>query len=295
MKTEDLITFLKIVELQNMHRVADELNITQSAVTKSLSRIESELGIRLFQRTASGMALTEAGAVFARRSKAIHLNLADAMNEMAELREGQRGFIRFGLTTSCLSKTGSAAIRIFKQNRPMAKFQLVVGTTPSLIRHLMDGDLDLAFGVISDNIPENVASEILHEHATVLVVRKGHPLTRAAQAGDLRNYEWILPPHNRVLRQWLETMFHDAGWPAPNVAIETDATGLLMPPIILQTDLVGIMYEDAYRSLKSMDITSLDDLVPPLRHKVGLMWRKGGYLSPIVEDFQSLLRSLSAA
>jgi len=52
------------------------------------------------------------------------------------------------------------------------------------------------------------------------------------------------------------------------------------------------MYEDAYRSLKGMDITSLDDLVPPLRHKVGLMWRKGGYLSPIVQDFKSLLKDV---
>lgn len=293
MKTEDLMVFLKIAELQNMHRVADEFAMTQSAVTKSLNRVELELGIKLFHRTARGMVLTEAGEVFARRSKTIHLNLTDALNEMAELREGQRGFIRFGLTTHGWSETGSVAIRTFKQNRPMAKFQLVVSTTPSLVRQLLDGELDLAFGVISDHIPENIDCEVLQQHATVLVVRRGHPLTHAENVADLSGYEWVLPPRHRILRQWVEDKFNDEDLPTPNIAIETDATGILMTPIIQQSDLIGVMYEEAYRSLEGKTLASLNHLVPPLSHKVGLMWRKGGYLSPIVEDFKALLKAVS--
>src|SRR5690606_17628493 len=117
--------------------------------------------------------------------------------------------------------------------------------------------------------PESIAYKVLHEDSTVAVVRREHPLTQAVKIRDLLDFEWILPPKTRRLRQWLEDKFQEYGLEPPNVAIETDATGTLIIPLILQSDLIGMMYEDAYRSLSGGGISSLDRLVPPSRHKVG--------------------------
>lgn len=97
--------FVAVVECGNFAQAAEKLNVTRSAVGKTISRLEQRLGVALFQRTTRRQALTEEGEVFYLQSRRALDSLRDAENEI------QRGKTRYkgGCESACRCCLVSAA------------------------------------------------------------------------------------------------------------------------------------------------------------------------------------------
>jgi DNA-binding transcriptional LysR family regulator len=89
--------FLAVLEHGRLTTAADELCVTQPALSKSLRRLEDELGVPLFQRTPSGMVPTTYGITLGRRARLIQLESLSARTELQMLREGGFGSITIGI------------------------------------------------------------------------------------------------------------------------------------------------------------------------------------------------------
>lgn len=163
-------------------RAADEVGVAQPTLSKSISRLEDELGIRLFERSGSGAKATPMGALIVARAERI-IQDADRLRRDIELSaSGQIGEARIGfgpaLRTVFLPRFAEAlAIR-----RRNLRLTLSVQHRDRLLEDLQAGTLDIVMMARADELDEReyVQTEIFRDVAAALVAPT-HPLARLAE------------------------------------------------------------------------------------------------------------------
>jgi DNA-binding transcriptional LysR family regulator len=93
----DIVTFVRVVSAGSFVAAAQNLGVTASAVSKSVSRLEERLGTRLLNRTTRSLSLTDVGGEFYSRCQALVAQLQDAESEVVETRQRPRGLLRVDL------------------------------------------------------------------------------------------------------------------------------------------------------------------------------------------------------
>src|SRR5690606_41990740 len=96
MRLQDLRVFLHVAEQGSLHRSAEALGLTQSALSKTLARLERQVGLQLFERTARGVTPTEAGATLMRHARQALPAMSDLEEELGGHRGARAGTRRLG-------------------------------------------------------------------------------------------------------------------------------------------------------------------------------------------------------
>lgn len=89
--------FVRVAETESFTRTAEELGLTQSSVSKAVSRLESRLGVKLLQRSTRRMKLTEAGVSYFQRAKALLFDVTEMEADVMGSEEGMSGTIRIAV------------------------------------------------------------------------------------------------------------------------------------------------------------------------------------------------------
>ena len=173
----ELQAFKAIAELGSLGKAADALNLTQPALTRTLKRLEHQLGVSLFERHAHGTTLTEYGRALEPHAS---LMLAESLNATRELREmlGQeRGVVRVGTVASAVENFLPEAIARLTAERPGLQVQIVEGLADTLAVQLAKGDVDLVIGFAmpqTEGVSLVLASE--WQEGCHIVCAADHPL-----------------------------------------------------------------------------------------------------------------------
>ncbi len=138
--------FYTVAKSGSLTKAAQELYISQPAVSQSVKQLESLFGISLFNRTHKGMELTAAGGklIFKRVEEALKL-IEEAENSISVLKTSASGTIRIGATDSIFSHLLSDKIALFNEKYPAVKLELISSTSPEILCKLKDGGCDVAF------------------------------------------------------------------------------------------------------------------------------------------------------
>ncbi|CAG9165777.1 LysR family transcriptional regulator [Cupriavidus respiraculi] len=291
METRDLEYVLAVSTQGGIGRAAESLGISQPALTKAIQRVEAQIGLPLFERTARGMSPTQAGAAFIDRARRIRLEYEDALKEMGDMRTGELGVLRLGYSPSMPNPLVLGACRQLMTERPVARLRLVRKLAPELMDLLIEGELDLALAPVPrQRVGEFVVRELFHDRLAV-VADPGHPLLgrRGLTLADLVDQDWLLPGPHIVLRQQVEAAFRQQGLPAPKLRIETDFGSASLFHLVQGTQLLSIASAvgvNVGMRLRPLDLGTeqLD-----LRRRVGVMSRAGGYLSPLAQRMVEIL------
>lgn len=294
MRIEDLQLFLTIARTRNLHRAAEAEQLTQSALTKMLHRLEAELGVKLFERAPRGLELTDIGCSFAKRVTQMNLQLGQALQEVADMRLGELGVVRFGIGPALAESVYTPAALAFLANRPKVRYELSVQHAHVLIDQVADGRVDLVLAALPHLMPAELDHETLFMQQIHVVAREGHPLlsghlhTRAALAGQA----WLLPAHGTILRDWAERWHAEAGLAPPIVAIESDAPPSVLAGLLRRSELLAPMSLEVLGNPANHGFATLDHMVAPLEQPIALMWRRDAYLSPLVTDFRRAIEQV---
>src|SRR3990172_7350615 len=100
MDFQRLIVFRAVARHLNFSRAADELHLSQPAVSKHIHQLEAELGVRLFQRLGKRVELTEAGRIVADYAQRVSVLTEEVRRVIGELQGLQRGHLRIGASTT---------------------------------------------------------------------------------------------------------------------------------------------------------------------------------------------------
>jgi DNA-binding transcriptional LysR family regulator len=225
-----LRAFLAIVQFGSLGRAAEDLYVTQSALTKIIQRLENQVGASLFERTTHGMMLTSYGSAFEPYATLIVAEADNAVRELEAMRGLEKGLIKVGSVASALEGILPAAIDKLLIQWPGLQIRIVEGLADELAILLSKGDIDLA---IAFSMPEtdelSLVSESGWQEGCHVVAATTHPLrTRGElQLADLMNEKWVMPSKKMGPREEWNTVFLHQGLVPPTVTVETRSVGAM--------------------------------------------------------------------
>lgn len=138
--------FNTVAKCGSLTKAAQELFISQPAVSQSIKQLEGQLGVTLFNRTHRGMELSAAGGklIFKKVDEALRL-LDEAENTFTDMRTTDTATIRIGATDSIFYYILADKIAQYNQKYPSVKFELISSTSPYTVNQLKEGRCDIAF------------------------------------------------------------------------------------------------------------------------------------------------------
>lgn len=144
MNLRQITYFIAVAEELSFRAAAQRLNVSQPPVSIQIRELEAELGVRLFDRSTQKVALTDAGAVFLRRARAIARSLEDARDEIAAM-AGSGGVLRLGYMSSAMLYTLSpilARLRAMSGRMTLGLHQM---PPDDQLRAVARGEIDAGF------------------------------------------------------------------------------------------------------------------------------------------------------
>jgi DNA-binding transcriptional LysR family regulator len=166
-------------------RAAEDLGLSQSALSRAIQALERDFGMRLFDRDRAGVILTEQGRWVVERAEALLTSATDFEHQVSFAVKGAEGRTRFGLTDVAASALLPATLSTRLTNTPAFSHEVLVGNVETLWLELAQGQIE--FMVCSEwtsswGIPEGlpVRIEPLDDFPISLIVRKAHPLLGGA-------------------------------------------------------------------------------------------------------------------
>ncbi len=164
-------TFLEIVDTGNFNRAAERLSVTQSTVSMRIRALEDELGRPLFVRSKSGTQLTAAGIQFRRYATTMVRTWEQARQELA-LPPGFRTVLTVGGQLSLWDRLLVQWIPWMRTAMPDVALKAEVGLSDGLMRHLIEGLLDLGIMYSPLSRPGLHIEKLLEEHLVLLSTRR---------------------------------------------------------------------------------------------------------------------------
>ena len=177
-------------------RAAQALNVTQSAVTKSVADIEREIGYPLFERLARGVATTDAGRAFIDRAQRILVDIEQLIDDSRNARVAREMTLRLMICPASLEGLLNRAVRSFISTSPGCRVHLFAATIERGIELLRQGDVDLCLGA-RDRLEavNGFCCHPLPDLIASLFIRKDHPLAGISQPSrdEIARYPIIVP------------------------------------------------------------------------------------------------------
>lgn len=275
LKLRHLQLLVALDELGNVSRVADHLNVTQPAVSKTLAQIEEGLQVPLFERTPRGMEPTEHGACLVRHARDILSRLATARDELSDISGGRITRVSMGVLPATACVLVPRFIARLEAEATDVAINVREGTMNTLLPALHAGDIDIVVGQLPERrLPAEFDSELLYEDPLSVVVRRDHPLTtmRALEWRHIAGYPMVLPTQAASTRAPIDNFLMDQGLDVPRRHLESIST-LTNVGVLQFTDSVGFMAHDLARHYAAQGALQVLPLaLPNVTIRVGLVW-----------------------
>ena len=136
-------TFLAVCRHLNYTRAAEELNITQPAVTQHIQYLQAHYGARLFDYRDKRLTLTPEGEALRRAAVTMLHDERKLQRDLADMRAGRQS-IRFGATLTIGEYALPRPLATYMKRHPEVDVHLLVDNTETLLSKLSDGSLDFA-------------------------------------------------------------------------------------------------------------------------------------------------------
>lgn len=218
--TPRLAQFATVAKEEHLTRAARELAMPQSTLSRSIARLEADLGVSLLARHGRTVSLTPAGRAFAESVERALGEVERAAESVRSDADPQSGKVAFGFLHTMGPETVPELIREFRADYPRVRFSLVQSYGEDMIERMREGELDLC---LTSPVPEaaDLETRRLAEQRLLLVVPADHRLAarsrvRLAEAAD-EPFVTLEPGYG--LRRLTESLCRQAGF-TPRIAFE---------------------------------------------------------------------------
>jgi LysR family hydrogen peroxide-inducible transcriptional activator len=191
MEFDQLRYFLRVAQLANFTRAAEAVGISQPALSRSILRLEEELGQPVFERQGRSLALTEAGTLLQGRAQQILSLVEDTKAEICD--DGQSGRVRIGAIPTIAPYFLPDVLRTFTAEFPKARLVVQENTTDVLLKNCTQSEIDLA--ILALPVPARYLEvEELFDEELLLVLPPAHPLVkkRTIRLSDVEPFPFVL-------------------------------------------------------------------------------------------------------
>jgi LysR family transcriptional regulator, transcription activator of glutamate synthase operon len=292
MELRQLRSVEAVARHRHFTRAAEELHVAQSALSHQIARLERELGTPLFERTSRRVTPTEAGQAIAARARRVLAEVDAARAEVDELRGVLRGRIRIGPLLPAGDLDVPGLLARFSRAHPGVEVSLREGIAADMLGFLAADELDAAFCLLADAIPDELAAERLTDEEVVAAFAPDRaPPAPHVSVADLARYAIVAPRRGSSITSVLDRLFADAGMPL-RLALESG------DPFLLRALAArGFATAILPRSLTALEGPALEvrSLHPAVRLPVALVWRRERNAPPAARAFVEFVLGETAA
>ena len=222
-----LVVFRKVADQLSFRKAAEELYLTQPAVSLQIKALEEDLGVQLFDRTGTHIELTAAGRVLLRFAEQASSILEQAENEIAALSGDHAGHLALGASTTIAQYVLPRMLGEFAREYPRVQSTLISGNTEEIVQAVEDQKIALGF-IEGPARSRGVKTEPFLKDELVLIVSTAHELAERASisAAELRSAPLLMRERGSGTRRVVELALERQGLKrnSMNIIMELDST-----------------------------------------------------------------------
>jgi DNA-binding transcriptional LysR family regulator len=218
--------FIEVVDSESLSKAAKRMNLSQPALSKSIQRLEEELGVSLFDRLGC-LELTPMGQALLPHARSL-INLArDTETEMARRRDGELGELKLACGPTAAEVFVAPAVAEISRTKPKIKITAHVLKFSKLPGLLLDGKVEIAIAEL-EVFAGNPEFEIipLPSYPIVFFGRAGHPLAgrRSVEPGEFFSYPVAAQPLPKWVQLWMAGLKNNSGGSAGNFGVSFECS-----------------------------------------------------------------------
>lgn len=284
--------FVATANLGQVSRAAKELAISQSAITAAIKELESQVGVRLFERTAQGMELTEAGRRFLAAANRILTSVDEALATTTAT-DTVSGTLSVATSYTVLGYFLPPHLERLSKRFPNLHIKLYELSREMIEDGLVTNRFDMAVVLTSNIANPELVTETLLSSQRRLWVPAGHRLLDhdAVQLKDVAEEPYIMltvdEAAHSALRYWNQTPYQ------PQVTLRTSSIEAVRS-IVGNGQGVTILSDMVYRpwSLEGRRVETVVPTPPVPPMNIGLAWRQGVEMTPAMKLFRRYFNSV---
>ena len=221
-----LRAFVAVADQGGFSAAALTLHITQPALSRRISELETALGARLFDRTSRHVQLTSVGHSLIARSRDLLTDAQDLQERAQALKVGHSGVLSLGGTPFVLESLVAPFLARYRKRRPDVEVRLHEQGGARLLERVLRGDLQMA---VVTSIESRLASRPLFPWCGLAVVAKTHPLARrqSIEVEHLANEPILVLPPEFIMRRIFDAACETTNL-HPNIRMESSTPQTLV-------------------------------------------------------------------
>lgn len=275
--------FIAVARLQHMTEAARSLHVTQSSLSKTIQRLEEDLGASLFDRTGRSLRLNEFGNLFLRRAERALFELDQGKQEIRDLTNLEHNTLELAVTTA---STLPNILRSFRKRMPNIQFHVQMLATQEMVTLLQRGEVD--FCLSSPPIQaEDIECQIVCIDPILVAVPMDHGLSnrKSITLNELRDERFIGVKRGYGTRDFVDAVCKSAGF-IPQYVYEGDEPARLSA---LVEAGIGIAFipGTARNARDRIQYIPVED--QSLAREIALLWHKSRYISPAAQEFRNVV------
>lgn len=213
MDFQALTAFIAVAEHKSFSLAADQLHLTQPAISKRIKGLEGQLNNPLFERHNRSLSLTSTGQALLPKAKKIVQLVNDTQLTMRNMNDTVEGSLKLGTSHHIGLHRLPPFLKSFVNLYPQAELNLSFMGSESAYQAIAQRQVELALTTLESVdghfAPEGMVSEVLWHDKMVFVCAKGHPLQLLSKVtlADLSKFPAILPESNTFTFQLIQNTF----------------------------------------------------------------------------------------
>lgn len=275
--------FLAVARLEHVTEAARSMHVTQSSLSKTIQRLEEDLGVPLFDRIGRKLRLNEFGRRFLHRAERALFELEQGKQELNDLSSPERGTLELAVTTA---STLPHILREFRKKWPNIQYHVQMLTTQEMVTLLHRGEVD--FCLSSPPIQgDDIECQIVFIDPILVAVPKGHRLADQSSVSltELRDEWFVGVKRGYGTRDLVDSVCKSAGF-VPKYVYEGDEPARLTS--LVEADL-GIAFipstaRDSREHIKYLEVENHE-----LVREIALLWHRSRYISLAALEFREVV------
>lgn len=209
METQNLLAFLHVAQSGSFSHAAEQLHLTQPAVSKRVAALEQQLSVRLFDRIGRQIRLTEAGRVLLPKAQQILQTVTETRRHLADLSGEVAGELSLGTSHHIGLHRLPSVLKDYVRQYPAVDLELTFLDSEKAYSEVLSGSIELAVVTLAPNPPGAIESRTVWEDPLQFVVSPNHPLAASERTSleDLSHFPAILPEANTYTTQIVMQLF----------------------------------------------------------------------------------------
>lgn len=285
--------FVAVAETGQVSKAAAALFTSQPAVTEAIKTLETDMGVKLFNRSPKGVTLTYEGAIFLQHAQTVLAAAVDAMLAPQQVQRDMAGQLTLACTHTVAGYFVTPLLSRFRRIFPGIEVNLVEFERPEIERRVLSGEVDLAVCLLSPlESGDQIETELLVRSKRRLWLPANHGLLdrKTISLRDVQAEPYIMLAVDDAEETTL-AYFRNAGL-EPNVVFRTTSMEAIRN-VVAEGFGVTILSDMVYRpwSLDGIRLAaaSISDVVPSM--DIGLVWNRSAGLSRDAKVFVDVCRA----